>query len=239
MSEAVASLLIFEPATLVLIAARLVLAWMLGLAIAAIYRRARPMNDEAESFTVTLVLLTILIAMVTQVIGDNVARAFSLVGALSIVRFRTVVRDTQDTAYVIFAVAIGMAMGANHPLAAVCGLVVIGAAAILLKGSGSGAALKGSGAALAPPSRETLPFVLHVRLAIGLEPEDRLGSTLQQFAAGRRLTSVATARQGLSIDTTYHLALRPEGSAGALVNALNRLEGVQNVELQSIDAQEG
>ena len=49
-------------------------------------------------------LLSILIAMVTQVIGDNIARAFSLVGALSIVRFRTVVRDTQDTAYVIFAV---------------------------------------------------------------------------------------------------------------------------------------
>src|SRR2546430_13730647 len=45
----------------------------------------------------------------TQVIGDNVARAFSLVGALSIVRFRTVVRDTQDTAYVIFAVVVGMA----------------------------------------------------------------------------------------------------------------------------------
>ena len=72
------------------------------------------MNEEAESFVVTLVLLTILIAMVTQVIGDNVARAFSLVGALSIVRFRTVVRDTQDTAYVIFAVAVGMAVGANN-----------------------------------------------------------------------------------------------------------------------------
>ena len=71
------------------------------------------MNEEAESFVVTLVLLTILIAMVTQVIGDNVARAFSLVGALSIVRFRTVVRDTQDTAYVIFAVAVGMAVGAE------------------------------------------------------------------------------------------------------------------------------
>ena len=84
------------------------------------------MNEEAESFVVTLVLLTILIAMVTQVIGDNVARAFSLVGALSIVRFRTVVRDTQDTAYVIFAVAVGMAVGANHPLVALCGLVVVG-----------------------------------------------------------------------------------------------------------------
>ena len=49
------------------------------------------------------------IAMVTQVTGQNVALAFSLVGALSIVRFRTVVQDTNDTAFVIFAVAGGMA----------------------------------------------------------------------------------------------------------------------------------
>ena len=105
MPEALAPLFDFNGPALLLIAVRLLLALALGLAIAAIYRRARPMNEEAESFTVTLVLLTILIAMVTQVIGDNVARAFSLVGALSIVRFRTVVRDTQDTAFVIFSVA--------------------------------------------------------------------------------------------------------------------------------------
>ncbi len=55
------------------------------------------------TFPTTLVLLAALIAMVTQVIGDNVARAFSLVGALSVVRFRTVVKDTQDTAFVIMA----------------------------------------------------------------------------------------------------------------------------------------
>jgi hypothetical protein len=76
---------------------RLVAAMVLGGIVAQIYRHSRA--EPASSFTVTLVLLAILIAMVTQVIGDNVARAFSLVGALSIVRFRTVVRDTQDTAY--------------------------------------------------------------------------------------------------------------------------------------------
>src|SRR3954447_18043699 len=169
MSESLRTLIIFDQAGLVLILVRLALAWILGLAIAAIYRRARPMNDEAESFTVTLVLLTILIAMVTQVIGDNVARAFSLVGALSIVRFRTVVRDTQDTAYVIFAVAIGMAMGANHPLAAVCGLVIIGAAAVRLKD-------KGRAAAASNPA-EPFPFVLRVRLAIGADAESVLAAT--------------------------------------------------------------
>ena len=71
--------------------------------------------------------------MVTQVIGDNVARAFSLVGALSIVRFRTVVRDTQDTAYVIFAVAVGMAVGAGHPGLAASGLGVIAFAAFVMR----------------------------------------------------------------------------------------------------------
>jgi hypothetical protein len=231
MSESLRTLIIFDQTGLVVIFVRLALAWALGLAIAAIYRRARPMNDEAESFTVTLVLLTILIAMVTQVIGDNVARAFSLVGALSIVRFRTVVRDTQDTAYVIFAVAIGMAMGANHPLAAVCGLVVVGAAAVLLKGKGRAATLSNS--------TEPFPFVLRVRLAIGVDAESALASTLEPFISGRRLGSVATARQGLSIDATYDISLREESSASALVNAINRLEGVQNVELQRTDAQEG
>ena len=90
---------------------------LLGAVVAFVYRRTRVPAHTTPSFTVTLVLLTILIAMVTQVIGDNVARAFSLVGALSIVRFRTVVRDTQDTAYVIFAVAVGMAVGAGASVA--------------------------------------------------------------------------------------------------------------------------
>src|SRR6476661_7267657 len=112
---------------------RLIVAMLLGACVAFIYRRTRYASQTTSSFTVTLVLLAILIAMVTQVIGDNVARAFSLVGALSIVRFRTVVRDTQDTAYVIFAVATGMALAANHPLVALCGLVVVGVTALMLR----------------------------------------------------------------------------------------------------------
>src|ERR671910_1932205 len=110
---------------------RLIAALAMGTLVAVIYKWAR--SSEASSFTATLVFLSILIAMVTQVIGDNVARAFSLVGALSIVRFRTVVRDTQDTAYVIFAVAVGMAVGAGHPGLAASGLGVIAFAAFVMR----------------------------------------------------------------------------------------------------------
>jgi uncharacterized membrane protein YhiD involved in acid resistance len=223
MPDSFAPLFDFNGGTLALMFVRLVLAALLGLAIAWIYRRARGANGEAESFGVTLVLLTILIAMVTQVIGDNVARAFSLVGALSIVRFRTVVRDTQDTAYVIFAVAIGMAMGANHPSVALCGLMVVGVTALMLRRrTGTPAA----------PADERLPFDLHVRIALGRDAEALLGPTLDQFVATRRLVSVTTARQGMSIDASYHTALRGDNHASALVNALNTLDGVQGVELQ-------
>src|SRR4051794_11486078 len=79
-------------------------ALVLGVAVAGLYRWARRGQAVQPTFLTTLVLLAAVIAMATQVIGDNVARAFSLVGALSVVRFRTVVKDTQDTAFVIFAV---------------------------------------------------------------------------------------------------------------------------------------
>jgi len=208
--------------------ARLIGAALLGAVVGWIYQRTRPASETSSSLAITLVLLSILIAMVTQVIGDNVARAFSLVGALSIVRFRTVVRDTQDTAYVIFAVAIGMAMGANHPTVALCGLAVVGGAALLLRRRSM---------TLPPPTDEQLPYALHVRMALGHDADALLGATLDQFVSGRRLVSVTTARQGMSIDASYHAALRGDNHASALVNALNRIDGVQNVELHRREEQ--
>jgi hypothetical protein len=204
---------------------RLIVAMMLGAVVAFIYRRTRYASNTTSSFTVTLVLLTILIAMVTQVIGDNVARAFSLVGALSIVRFRTVVRDTQDTAYVIFAVAVGMAVGAAHPWLALGAIAVIGFAAYVMRERAGSTAL-----ALAED-----PYLLQVRVGVGSDPNALLGSTLESYLRGRRLQSIATSRQGLAIDVTYKVELRSEDGAGDLVKALNRLEGVQSVTLQRQD----
>src|SRR5579859_3808395 len=97
-----------------LLAPRLAVALALGCAVAGVYRLTHGRRGEpAAGLTATLVMLTVLIALVTLVIGNSVARAFSLVGALAIVRFRTVVEDTRDTAFVIFAVALGMAVGAG------------------------------------------------------------------------------------------------------------------------------
>jgi uncharacterized membrane protein YhiD involved in acid resistance len=203
---------------------RLVIAMLLGGVVTLIYRFTRAADETAPSFTVTLVLLSILIAMVTQVIGDNVARAFSLVGALSIVRFRTVVRDTQDTAYVIFAVAVGMAVGAGHAILAVSGIGVVALAAFGMR----------RGAIAAPPRQE--PYTLKVRLGLGHDAAALLGPTFDTFLKSRHLVSIETARQGMALELSYRTALRNEAAAGELVTALNRLEGVQGISLQRLDA---
>lgn len=212
-----------EPLTVLV---RLAAAMALGGVVALIYRGTRPASAAAPSFIATLVLLSILIAMVTQIIGDNVARAFSLVGALSIVRFRTVVRDTQDTAYVIFAVAVGMAAGAGHYWVAVAGMGIVAMTARLMRPE------------VPATSTEVLPFELQVRLGIG---HDRLllAPALEEHTRDRRLMSIATGRQGgLSVDLTYRGTLREENSAEALVKALNRIDGVQNISLRRLAPEE-
>jgi uncharacterized membrane protein YhiD involved in acid resistance len=197
---------------------RLVVAMVLGGIVAQIYRYSRA--EPASSFTVTLVLLAILIAMVTQVIGDNVARAFSLVGALSIVRFRTVVRDTQDTAYVIFAVAVGMAVGAHNWWVALGGIGVVSLAAFAMR--------------RVPASDQTAPFALQVRVGLGHDVNTLINPTLDAFVRSHHITQVATTRQGLATDVSYRATLRRDDQAYALVTALNRIEGVHSAELQRI-----
>jgi len=199
---------------------RLLAALVLGGIVAWIYRRTRKSTEVAASFPITLVLLSVLIAMVTQVIGDNVARAFSLVGALSIVRFRTVVRDTQDTAYVIFAVVVGMAVGANNIWVSLIGIGVVGLAAFLMM----------TRPGLIASSQPA--FLLSLRVGLGHDLDKLLGSTLDAHLQERELLSIATARQGISLDVTYETRLRRDGSADELVKALNRVEGVQSVQLQ-------
>src|SRR5207248_1554155 len=105
---------------------------LLGFVIAGVHRLTVGRRDTTTALHTTLVLLSVLIAVVTVVIGTNTARAFGLVGALSIVRFRTVVNDTRDTAFVIFAVVVGMAVGAGDAVLAGVTIPAVAVAALIL-----------------------------------------------------------------------------------------------------------
>jgi hypothetical protein len=206
---------------------RLCLAAVFGGLVALVYRRSRHEVDITATFPPTLVLLAVLIAMVTQVIGENVALAFSLVGALAIVRFRTVVRDTQDTAFVMLSVVVGMAVGARAPWVAVIGLALVAVVAILMKPPATGDYITGH-----------LPLLVKIRIGLGHDAESLLGSTLDVYFSHRRMESIETTKHGVSIDVAYEAKLREPGTPEQLVRALNRIEGVQGVRVERCPAAE-
>ncbi len=179
------------------LALRLGIALALGAVVAGIYRVTRRAAGFAATFPATLVLLCVLIAMVTQVIGDNVARVFSLVGALSIVRFRTVVQDTKDTAFVIFAVVVGMAVGAGQYSVAVFGLAAVGVAAGMFRDRGR------------PPAPAAGDFLLNVRIAASSDAEPLVAETLARHAAELEQLAASTARKGVAIELSFQLRLAP------------------------------
>ncbi len=102
----------------------LVTGFLVGLVIAFVYKKCFRGVLYSPSFAATLVMLTLITTPVTMCIKSDVALSMGMVGALSIVRFRTAVKDPMDTAYMFWALTMGILLGANLYLIAV--VVVLG-----------------------------------------------------------------------------------------------------------------
>src|SRR5207248_1621855 len=123
------------------------------------------------------------------------------------------------TAFVIFAVAAGMTVGAGFLAAAAVGVPVVGLAALLLAAWDRGGV----------PAREG---VLVVRLGAGFAPEKAVDGVLARHLERARLVGAATARQGAALELTYQVRWKDGAALVPLVQALNQQEGVQGVEVR-------
>jgi uncharacterized membrane protein YhiD involved in acid resistance len=104
----------------------LLVALICGTIISLLYRATYRGVNYSANYVVSIIMLTMITALVIMVIGNNLARAFGLVGAMSIIRFRTAVKDTQDIMFIFFALAIGLACGAGMFMIAMVGTFFIG-----------------------------------------------------------------------------------------------------------------
>lgn len=200
-------------------ASRLLLAALLGWAVSGFYAFSARVRPDALDLGGTLILLAMLITMVTMAVGQNAAVAFTLVGTLAIVRFRTTVRDIRDTAFVIFSVAVGLAIGAANPPVAVIGTVLVGVVSMLITQFSDEP----------PPPPEAAGGRLTLRMD-GPGPHDAaIDPVLVDIA---RSFSVVEAR--IDRDGNARLAYEIEcdqSSSGALVASLDAIDEVQRVNL--------
>ena len=93
------------------IAIALSLSFVLSAGIGWVYRFTHRNVSYSQSYVQTLVILGMLIALIMLVVGSNIARAFALVGALSVVRFRNAIKETRDVGFIFLVMGVGMAVG--------------------------------------------------------------------------------------------------------------------------------
>ena len=109
--------------------ADIILNFLIAGVIAAIIYLSYKISHHAalysRKFNVSLVMLTLITTLVMNVIGNNIALSLGMVGALSIVRFRTAIKDPRDTAYIFWAIAVGICCGVSDYLIALIGSVII------------------------------------------------------------------------------------------------------------------
>ncbi|MFH1611586.1 MAG: DUF4956 domain-containing protein [Patescibacteria group bacterium] len=103
----------------------LILSFILTSVIGYVYKITHKGTSYTQSYVHTLVLMGMVVGVIMLIVGSNIARAFSLVGALSIIRFRNAVKETRDVGFIFFAMAIGMACGTRFYLLAIVSTIII------------------------------------------------------------------------------------------------------------------
>jgi hypothetical protein len=201
------------------IVATLLLALGLGLVVALAYRVSVPGRVLSPAMLSSLVLLAMVAAMVMMVIGNNIARAFSLVGALAIVRFRTRLRSPWDISFVFFAIATGIACGVFAYKVAIygCGIVTL---AVL--------ALQAIPLAGLRPDRIRM---LRCDVAAFEGAEAALEQVLERFVSRRWLIEARSLRFGESLSLRYRVVVRDPAEVGAMLREAGAVEGVERVVL--------
>jgi len=188
-----------------------------GLVLAVVYRYTHKGLSYSQSFTQTLVFVAVIVALVMMTVSNSLATAFTLVGALSIIRFRTVVKDTRDTAFVFGSLALGIAAGRGMWDLVAIGTGTFTVLALGLYATNFGAVYKSE-------------FILRFTFDQDKDSSGYLGN-IEEFAKRSNMLHIEPSGDSKSLRLTYDIALRPDATAEALTGALGRVEGVSDVVL--------
>jgi len=179
------------------------LAFALAFLWATVYRKTHTGIAYTRSFYLTLMLVSPTVAMVMMAIGSNVALSLGLVGSLSIIRFRTVIKDTKDMAFLFLAISIGLTAGANVWMVGVIGTIVISLITLVMSRIGHN--LVGSA-----------DYILIFR-SEQKEPWNALPAEAQRLIAWKQLRGATDVDHGQDFEYTYSVRLAPRASAERIV----------------------
>lgn len=205
----------------------LMLSFALSLIVAWVYRYTHRGVSYSQSFAQTLVIMGTVVALIMLIIGSNIARAFALVGALSIIRFRNPVKESRDVAFIFLAMAIGMACGTRLYMLAIYSTAALSAFVIILA----------KGGLFAKENREVM---LRIQFPVGADTAKLLAPIWERYADDVALVAVETVKAEEIQEFVFTIELKRKADPQALlqevrgVNDRNRatlVTGLQEIDL--------
>lgn len=196
----------------------LCVAFALCVIVAKVYQYSYRGVSYSPAFMQTLVICGMVIGAVMLIIGSNIARAFSLVGALSIIRFRNAVKDPRDVAFIFLVMAIGMACGTGF-YAIACLLTVVTCSAILfLTWTRFG-------------SLGSVERLIRIRAPIAKNFEHLFDDVLRTYTQTFHLLSVESTRLGTEVELVFSVRVPENFGTEPLLEALAKINDRMQVQI--------
>ena len=196
----------------------LILSFVLTAFIGWVYKITHKGTSYTQSYVHTLVLMGMVVSIIMLVVGSNIARAFSLVGALSIVRFRNAVKETRDVGFIFFAMAIGMATGTQFYLLAAIATVVISLVILIMNRFDWYA-------------REAAGQIIKIELPNNLEFDTLFDNVFIKYTSVSCLISVDSVRSGMLTELIYSISPKKGINTQAFLADIKKLNGNNKVTL--------
>lgn len=206
--------------TLINIIANLVLTFALSLAIAYVYKKTHRGLSYSQSFLFTLIIISVITTIAMMVIGNSLAIAFGLLGAFSIIRFRTPVKETKDTGYIFFSLVAGMAVGTNSHLIAVVSTVIVLLIIWVLHKINFGALHKND-------------YLLVFTVDYQKHQPDSFAGIFERYLKNSILLNINAKENNHRSEMVYSVTFIDENQTNSLIQELMAIDGVSDVHIIS------
>lgn len=191
---------------------------ILGILISVVYMKTHEKNNFNSGFSTTLIMLPVIISIIILLVGNNVARAFSLAGAFSIIRFRSAPGDPKDIAYIFFTLAIGLTCGMGYVTYAVLFTLILSAVMIGLHITKF-------------TESKNKNMELKITIPEDLNYEGVFEKVLDNYTNSYNIQRVRTRDFGSLFELTYTISLKPDINQKSFIDELRCRNGNLNISL--------
>jgi uncharacterized membrane protein YhiD involved in acid resistance len=196
----------------------LIVSFCLCVIISKVYQFSYRGVSYSPAFMQTLVICGMVIGAVMLIIGSNIARAFSLVGALSIIRFRNAVKDPRDVAFIFLVMGVGMACGTGFYAVAVVLTIIVCSAIMLMTATRFG-------------SLGSVERIIRIKAPITRNFEHIFDDVLKKFTQSFHLLSVEACRAGTEVELMFSVRVPENFGAEPLLEALSKVNDRLKVQI--------